>query len=433
MSLAHFDEIRRSDARGEWFDADRFGMFIHWGIASARGIELSWPLAGGLPGGQNGDNSISPNEYWALARDFAPDSWDASELAALAKRAGMRYAVFTTRHHDGFSMFPSAFSDYSVATHLGGRDFVGEFVGAFRAAGLKVGLYYSLSDWHHPDYPLFQEHFKPYIFGGWWPPLPTSQQWDRYLGYVSGQVRELLTNYGPIDVLWFDGGWERPRSWWRAKELESLVRELQPDVLLNDRLAGVGDFATPEQLLPGMPLDRRWESCMTMNESWAWNPSDTVYKSARSLVHTLCETAAGAGNLLLNVSPRGDGRLPVEQIERLELIGTWLDRHGEAIYATTRALEPWQFYGPATRAGDTLYLFLLSRPYEAATLRGMPIDRIGRVYLLGSGHDLEYTVHRRADIHDGEPSGEVRILLPDELLDPLATVIAIDVEPRKQT
>lgn len=430
MSLTESKNAVSPTVRGAWFDADRFGMFIHWGIASVRGIELSWPLAGGLPGGVPADNAITPEEYWSLASSFAPDAWDARALAALAKKAGMRYAVFTTRHHDGFSMFPSKFSDYSVATHFRGRDLVREFVDAFRQAGLRVGLYYSLSDWHHPDYPRFRESFKPYIFGGWWPPLPTSEQWERYRGYVTGQIRELLTNYGPIDVMWFDGDWERPRLWWRGSELETLIRELQPDILINDRFAGQGDFITPEQLLPGSRVDRRWESCMTMNESWAWNPADTEYKSVGSLIHTLCETAAGGGNLLLNVSPTEEGQLPSEQVERLEAIGDWLGRHGEAVYSTTPALEPWQFYGPATRCGNTVYLFLLSRPYEAVALRGMPIDRVGRVYLLGTGEDLVSTVHRRADVHDEQPIGEVRIVVPEESLDPIASVVAVELGRR---
>ena len=401
-------------------------MFIHWGVASVRGIELSWPLVGGSPGGQTYPG-VPAEEYWSLAGAFDPSEWDAEALADLAKRAGMRYAVFTTRHHDGFAMFPSRVSDYSVATHLGGRDLVGEFVNAFRAAGLRVGLYYSLSDWHHPDYPRFREAYKPYIFGGWWPPLPTAEQWERYFTYVAAQLRELLTNYGTIDVLWFDGHWERPRSWWRPKELEGLIRELQPNILINDRLSGRGDFATPEQLLPEVHVQGRWESCITMNESWAWDPSDVEYKSVRALVHTLCETAARGGNLLLNVGPTGDGSLPSEQIARLETIGEWLELHGEAIYGTTPALDPWQFYGPATRGGDTLYLFLISRPYDSVTLRGVPIERVGRARLLGTGQELATTIHRRADIHDQDPVGEVRIAVPESALDSLASVIAIEI------
>ena len=305
-------------AERSWFDDARFGMFVHWDHASQRGLEVSWPMVGGmftLPRCQ----TVTPDEYHALAGTFDPVAFDAPALAQRAREAGMRYVVFTTRHHNGFSMFDSKLSDHTVMHSPYGRDIVRDVADAFRAEGLRVGFYYSLSDWHHPDYPAFREEDKPY-FPGVSPPVPSEEQAERFRTYLFGQLRELLTGYGKIDVLWFDGQWERSPKWWRVDEIDALARELQPGILINDRLPDHGDFLTPEQFVPATAPGDRWETCFTMNDSWGWNPDDTNYKSPRAIVHALCETAGRGGNLLLNVSPRGDGALPPEQIERLDAV-----------------------------------------------------------------------------------------------------------------
>ena len=256
----------------DWFAGARLGMFIHWGHVSQRGLELSWPLVGGmkaLPLCQD----VPADDYHASATTFAPQPDSPRLWLDAAKRAGMRYAVFTTRHHDGFSMFDTKLSDFSSAHAAYHGDIVREYVDATRAAGLKVGFYYSLSDWHHPDYPAFADAHRPYRFG--MEPKPSDEQWQRYQGFLFGQIRELLTNYGRIDLIWFDGGWERTADKWRSHDLEKLIRELQPGILINDRLPGVGDYDTPEQFVPAIPPARQWETCLTMNESWGYNPSDT--------------------------------------------------------------------------------------------------------------------------------------------------------------
>src|SRR5581483_6524626 len=271
----------------------------------------------------------------------APREW-----MKLAKQAGMKYAVLTTKHHDGFALWPSKFGDFNISMTPYEGDLVAEYVDAARAEGLKVGFYYPLSDWHHPDHPPFREEDKPYLkFLG-----RRSETWDAYLDTLFGQVRKLLTNYGEISVIWFDGQWERQAREWKADELMAMIRELQPEIWINDRLPG-GDYTTPEQAVPAVAPDRHWETCMTMNASWGFVPSDDQYKSSRELVHTLCETAGKKGNLLLNVSPRADGSLPPEQVSRLQDVGAWMSKYGEAIYGTEPGLEPWQFYGPSTRKG----------------------------------------------------------------------------------
>jgi len=409
-----------------WFDDARFGMFIHWDHASQRGLEVSWPLVGGmftLPFCQN----VTPDEYHALAATFCPDAWDPVDLAARARAAGMRYVVFTTRHHNGFSMFDTRCSDHNIMKSAYGRDLVRELVDAFRTEGLHIGFYYSLSDWYHPDYPPFLEEHKPY-FPGMTPPRPAPEQADRFRAYLLGQLTELLTNYGAIDVLWFDGQWERSPDWWDTKAIAKLARDLQPGILINDRLPGEGDFVTPEQFVPATAPGERWESCYTMNDSWGWNPDDTEYKSPRAIVHALCETVGRGGNLLLNISPRGDGSLPPEQLERLEAVAQWMARHHDAIHETDAGLEPWQFYGPSTRQGATVNLFLLARPYESITVRGLPVRRVQNVRILGTGTPLAFSTRTgvlEQIAHD--PDGEVIIEIPESALDEYATVVTFDL------
>jgi alpha-L-fucosidase len=412
-----------------WFDSARFGMFIHWGLSSVRGWELSWPMVGATPALPH-CQSVSIDEYYASAKSFVPANYRPREWARLAARLGMQYATFTAKHHDGFAMFDTKLSDFSIVHTRCRRDVLREFIDAFRAEGLRIGVYFSLSDWHHPDYPAFVEADKPYDFFRLRQPTP--EQWARYIDFLFGQVRELLTHYGPVDLIWFDGQWERvPSDRWRPAELRAMIKALQPGILINDRLPECGDFDTPEQFIPPQPLWRAWETCMTINESWGYNPSDTHHKSPRQLIHALCEVAGKGGNLLLNVSPMGDGTLPPEQVERLEVVAQWMAVHGESIVGTTPGLEPWQFYGPSTRKGDRLFLHLLMKPYETVSVRGVPIKRTGAVRVLASGAALQHST--RCSIVDSlfnaDPLGELTIVVPESVVDPYATVIAVDVPP----
>ena len=408
-----------------WFDTARFGLFVHWGHSSQQGIELSWPLVGGnfaLP--KCADVPVA--DYHASAATFCPKDWDAKAFAKMTKRSGAQYAVLTTKHHDGFSMWRTKQSDFSIASTPYRGDIVRVFADALLAEGLRVGFYYSLIDWHHPDYPAFRQQDKPYRFGAW--QQPTREQWQRFLAFMFAQIRELLTDYGPVDLIWFDGHWERSGEQWKADELIAMIRELQPGILINDRLQGAADFVTPEQFTPPQPLEERWETCLTMNDSWGYTPSDRDYKSATSLIHTLCEVAGRGGNLLLNVSPMGSGALPQEQLDRLSAIERWMATHAESIVGTTPGLEPWQFYGPSTRRGDTTYLHLLMKPYESVTARGVPIKKVRSVLALGTGAELPFRTRSAILDHFNEdPRGELTIEVPARLLDEHATVIAVQI------
>ncbi len=409
----------------KWFETARFGMFIHWAASSQRGWELSWPLVGGsnaLPNGQ----SISVEDYHSTAKTFNPVKFNARDLARRAKAAGMQYGVLITKHHDGYAMFHTRETDWGIEHSPYQKDIVRQYVDAFRAEGLKVGFYFSLIDWHHPDYPAFTDADKPYRWGNWRRSSP--EAWDRFIKVMFGQMRELLTNYGKIDLLWFDGGWERTPEEWKSSELEKMIRELQPGVIINDRLPGCGDYVTPEQAIPATPPKGPWETCMTINNSWGYNPSDRALKSPRYLLHALCEVAGKGGNLLLNISPMGDGAIPPEQLERLDVFAEWMARHHESIVGTTAGLEPWQFYGPSTRRGDRVYLHLIMRPYESVSVRGVFVRRVKTVNVLSTGAKLEFTSQVSAvdQMFNKDPLGELIIKVPESVLDPYATVIAID-------
>jgi alpha-L-fucosidase len=372
---------------------------------------------------------VPAETYHANARTFVPRPGAAGEWIEAAKRCGMRYAVLTAKHHDGFALFPTRSSDFSIAATPYRGDLVREYVEATRAAGLRVGLYFSLCDWHHPDYPAFTDADRPYRFG--LAPRPTEDQWTRYTAFLFAQIRELLEDYGRVDLLWFDGGWERTADAWRSRELEAMIRQLQPGIVINDRLPGAGDYETPEQFIPPEAPARAWEACLTMNESWAWNPSDRDYKSARALVHALCEVAGRGGNLLLDVAPTGDGSLPPEQVERLEVIAGWMDRHAEGIHDTEPGLAPWQFYGPSTRRGSRLYLHLLARPYDTVAVRGLPIRRVRAVTALAAGTALDASGRCPVvdEMFNADPTGELTIRVPGSVIDPIATTIAVDLDP----
>jgi alpha-L-fucosidase len=408
-----------------WFETARLGMFVHWDHSSQQGIELSWPLVGGIVALPE-VKPVTVEQYHSSALTFDPKAFDANELARLAKRCGMTYAVITTKHHDGYAMFDTAVSDYSVMNSPYGRDIVRQFVEAMRVEGIRVGLYFSLSDWHHPDYPAFTQADVPYKFPRGVAPDPG--RWPRFVDFMFSQIRELVTNYGQIDLLWFDGGWERMPEEWRTPELHAMIRQLQPDVVINDRLPGFGDYATPEQFVPAKPPEGPWETCLTMNESWGYQPSDTKYKTARRLIHTICEVAGKGGNLLLNVSPTGDGRLPPEQLERLEAIAGWMAANNESIVGTTPGLEPWQWYGPSTQRDGTVYLHTLMRPYDSITVRGVHIRRVRSVRAVSTASELPFTI--RCSIPDRllnpDPLGELAIEMPEASVDRYATVIALD-------
>ncbi|MFM9370613.1 alpha-L-fucosidase [Streptomyces sp. Da 82-17] len=414
-----------------WFRGAGLGLFVHWDHASAQGLEVSWPMVGGSANLRH-TTSTSIAQYRSTEHTFDPRRFDARQLARTARESGATYAVLTARHHNGYAMWPTAADKRSVAHSRGERDIVGEYVTAMRAEGLRVGLYYSLSDWNHPDYPAFTDTHHPYAQPESTWTWTSPEQADRYRAYLTRQLTELLTWYGPIDLLWFDGEWERTADEWRTGELRALIRRLAPDCIVNDRLTGHGDYATPEQYIPAEPPPGPWEACLTMNTSWGHVPQDHDYKSAREILHTLAEVVSKGGNLLLNVSPTGDGTLPPEQRDRLAALAEWTTTHGEAVTGVRPGLAPGMFYGPTARrthpdGSETLYLYLLSWPEERFGVRDVPTRRVRSVQLMGAG-DLER--EERVAINDlqlPDPRGELRITPPKHRPDVLLPVVRIDL------
>lgn len=363
------------DARMAWWREARFGLFIHWGLyAIPAGVWDGRPVNG--VGEWIMDTAkIPPNVYEKLAAGFDPRWFDAKEWARLAKDAGMKYVVITTKHHDGFCLFDSQHTTYDImeATPFK-RDIMKELSDAVRAEDLKMGWYHSIMDWHHPD--------------------ATGPAFAKYEPVLRAQVQELLTNYGPIGVMWFDGEWINEWTTDRGRRLEQLCRQLQPDTIVNNRVGkgrqgmqGMnsegdhpGDFGTPEQEVPetGLPgVD--WESCMTMNDTWGYKTADNNWKSTQTLIQTLCDIASKGGNFLLNVGPAPDGLIPEPSVLRLREIGAWLKTNGEAIYGTSPSPFAELDWGRCTTKPSKIYLHVFRKPDSGRlALPGLmsPISRV---------------------------------------------------------
>ncbi|MEZ0537693.1 alpha-L-fucosidase [Caldicellulosiruptoraceae bacterium PP1] len=376
-----------------WFLHDRFGLFIHFGIYAipARG---EWV---------RNHESITVEDYQKYFDEFNPYKYDPKKWARAAKEAGMKYAVMTAKHHDGFCLFDSKLTDYKVTNTPYGKDIIKEYVEAFRSEGLKVGFYYSLLDWHHEDYPVKEDPFhpmrnKPEYFND-------NKNFSRYISYFHGQVKELLTNYGKIDIIWFDFSYgDMSEEKWEASKLVKMVRELQPEIIINNRLGGdifsenpkeyTGDFTTPEQNIPSQILKNKlgkdvpWEACITMNDNWGYNSFDKNYKTPKQLIRTLVECVSKGGNLLLNIGPNAKGEFPDESLETLKIIGKWMDKNSESIYGCSYSDLPKPEWGRFTQKGNKLYLHIFDKPVGAIALENM-LDKVEKARLLSDYSEIK--------------------------------------------
>jgi len=351
-------------ASATWFRQATYGLFLHWGPYTLHGRGEQVLMR----------ELLDQRDYARKACAWKPTAFDATAWAASAKRDGFRYAVFTTRHHDGFCMWDTDTTDYSSARQAAGRDFVREYVDAFRAAGLRIGLYYSWNDFRIPA-----------MFSG---PKGDPAGWAAFRDYVHAQVRELMTRYGRIDVLWFDGVWPASAADWRSSELLEEIRRLQPGILINNRLGFAdpldvapdefganeglgGDFGTPEHHIRAEP-GRLWESCQVSTWRLWCHSAGERWRNTDHLLDLLTEASSQGGNLLLNVGPDADGRLPAEFLERSAAIGDWLRVHGEAVYDTQPVnVGEAVLFGRQTRRGNTLYLIVRFWPGETLRFQGL--------------------------------------------------------------
>ena len=351
-----------------WKDM-RFGMFIHWGPVSLKGQEIGWSRGAGIP----------IEEYDSLYKRFNPTRFDADQWVKVAKDAGMKYIVLTTKHHDGFCLWDTKQTDYNIMHSPLARDVVKELSAACRKQGVRFGAYYSIADWHNPDFPLGSPG------GATKKPNPNL---DAYTAYLKKQVTELIENYGPLCTIWFDVSQEFDDQ--RGRPVIEMIRSLQGDILINDRCPGGGDYGTPEQSIGGFDMARPWETCMTIGNQWAWKPNDDI-KTLAQCLQTLIHTAGGDGNLLFNVGPMPDGRIEPRQVERLREMGAWLAKYGQSIYGTRGGPFKPATYGLCTRKGNTVYLHLLNWTGSAVQLPALPAKILQSTALTGGSATVRQT------------------------------------------
>lgn len=403
MSNATYDQGASTRAkRMRWWKDARFGMFIHWGLYSQIGRH-EW---------------VMNREQWSL-EEYEPlaDTWEvkerpAREWAKLAKEAGMKYMVMTTKHHEGFCLWDTKQTDYNSVKHGPKRDLVQEFVEACREFDLKIGFYYSLMDWHHPDGSAcyFDEDAR-----------------RRFLDFTQGCVKELMTQYGHIDILWYDVSrpLESPELW-ESEKMNTMVREIQPHIIINNRSQLPEDFGTPEEHITAAEDDREWEACMTFNGSWGYMPAapDEDWHSSREVVKMLNKVAMGSGNLLLNIGPAPDGSVPPLAYKRLEPVGKWLQTYGEAVYGEVDALSrgnlPWMAMGSWSRKSNTAYYWAQRWPGKEIRI-GNLLTTIKKATLLCNGQDIPFEQNDKYVIFKDLPEKN-----PDEIVG--ITILKLECE-----
>lgn len=384
--------------RMKWWNDARFGMFIHWGLYSVLGRH-EWAME---------NEAIPVSEYELLAGRFKPKPQPAREWARLARRAGMKYMVMTTKHHEGFCLFDSKLTPYCAPKQAAGRDLVKEYVEAARAEGLRVGFYYSLMDWHHPDGSSC---------------LDNEASRQRFVTYIHGQLRELLTNYGKVDILWYDVSWPLEAAGWESEKMNQMVFQLQPAIIVNNRNKLPGDFSTPEQRIQAEEGDRAWESCMTMNDSWGYQTTDDAWKTPKQVIRNLITCARDGGNYLLNIGPKPDGSVPEESVRILSTVGQWMEGNAETIIGTDRCQPRRSAYMSFTRRGNTLYGHIHFWPGETATICGL-LTKVTSARLHATGQPVKFTQDRLRVKFTGLPAKA-----PD---DPITTLtIECESEPKQ--
>jgi alpha-L-fucosidase len=389
------------EARMKWWTEARFGMFLHWGLYSLA-ARHEWVRQ---------REQITEEEYQKYFDHFNPDLYDPREWARAAKKAGMKYLVVTTKHHEGFCLWDSKYSDYKATETPYGQDLIKPLVQACREEGLRVGFYYSLLDWHHPEYTV--DKFHPLFNDPAFRKKAKNRDMEKYAKYLHNQVRELLTEFGPVDCLFLDfsfpGENGKGRKDWQSEKLLKTIRKLQPNIVINDRLElldvpGGWDYRTPEQFMPREWVTMNgkrvpWETCQTFSGSWGYDRDEATWKSVRQLVVMLIETVSKGGNLLLNVGPTARGTFDSRATERLEAIGEWMKYHSRSIYACTQAPDEFKTpqnclltYNPGTKR---LYVHVLEWPLGALHLDGYA-GRVRYAHLLNDASEIKFIEQTRS-------------------------------------
>ena len=420
-------EAARHELR--WFQDAKLGIFIHWGIYSVQGTDESWAFH---------NNKMPYADYMRQLEGFTASRYDPAAWADLIARSGAKYAVVTAKHHDGVALWATE-ARTSGWVALGGglgascmprsipncapaqRDVITLLFEALRKRKLRTGAYFSLSDWSDRDYPAFTKDSARYAI------KDDPARWQRFRDYYQGQIGEIAAQLKP-DLWWFDGDWEHSAEEWEAMKVRQLILKANPRAIINGRLAGFGDYATPEQNIPiETPKAPAWELCMTLGEQWGWQPQDTNYKRTHDLIHILADVIGHGGNLLLGIGPREDGTFTPGQVSRLEELGRWTSKHAEAIYGTRAGLPNGHFFGPSTLSSDstTLYLFLANGMRGSIEIKGL-VNKILSAEVVWRGTALSHRVVGK--ISWSKVPGLVFIDVPEEECDEWMTVVKVRLD-----
>lgn len=397
------------------FMDQRFGMFIHWGPVSLRGTEIGWSRGTNVP----------IDDYDNLYKEFNPVLFNADIWVKAAKDAGMKYLTITAKHHDGFCLWPTKFSDYNIMNSPYKKDIVGELAKACKRYNIKFCIYFTVLDWHDPNYPIHTPSGKN--------PDPKGDM-TKFVATMKNQLQEIVTRYQPY-MLWFDGNWESPWKNDYGVDIYTFLKKLDPNIIINNRIGHnpgdghhklspeiVGDFATPEQKIGELNMNDPWETCMTICKQWAWKPNDNL-KTLKECIQTLAKTSGGNGNLLFNVGPMMDGRIEQRQINRLKEMGDWLNTYGESIYGTKGGpYKPNQIFA-ATRKGNKLYIHVFERKSTDLILPALKGAKVNKVYLLKGGK----IVHRQ------DATGTITLQLPEQLPDANNSVIVLELDTNAES
>jgi alpha-L-fucosidase len=407
----------------KWFADAKLGIFIHYGIYAVNGIAESWSFY---------NNQISYDDYMKQLNGFTAKNYDPVKWAKLFKEAGAKYVVLTSKHHDGVALWDTKLSDLSVVKKTPAkRDLISPYVKAIRDEGLKVGIYFSHLDWSHPDYATVYDGKDPNPKNPNHFDFPKSGKedtaaWNKFVEFRNGQLSELYNLANP-DLWWFDGDWMRTAEQWKMKELRETLLSWNPKAILNSRMQGYGDYATPEQGIPIYGPVGPWELCMTINDSWGYQKQDHNQKSVNYIIRIFADCISLGGNLLLDVGPTEDGTITPEQTEVLKGLGRWTKKHAEAIYETERGLPFGYYHGPTTISKDktTIYCFLPDIPNGEIVVKGIK-NKITGVRLIGTNEKLNYVINGGAPW--AEIPGVLQVSIPADKIDKNVTVFAVDLD-----
>ncbi|MES1215515.1 MAG: alpha-L-fucosidase [Bacteroidota bacterium] len=384
----------------------RFGMFIHFGPVTLRGTEIGWSRY----------NQVPVEDYDNLYKEFNPSLFNADAWVKAAKDAGMKYLTITSKHHDGFCLWPTAYSTYNISNSPFKRDIVGELATACKKQGIAFCIYFTILDWHDNDYPIHSSIDST---------KNTTGNMNRFVTRIKNELQEIITHYHPY-MLWFDGNWEKPWTKEYGEEVYRYIKSLDKNVIVNNRLGkgkhteftaeSVGDYITPEQKVGELNMDTPWESCITICNQWAWKPNDKM-KSLKECVQTLVKTAAGNGNLLFNVGPMLDGRMEARQVDRLKEMGNWLSKYGSSIYGTKGGpFKPNETYA-TTRKGNKIFLHVFEKTSNTLELPSLPDIKITKAYFM-NGASVSFLQNQE----------KIEINLPASLPDTVSSVIVLELD-----